>query len=113
MLVPRRVLVAHCPNFEQIFDPQHWATFEVAWVEKRVTLLKTNIDTKHDGSENVSPFKHGVILGSYARFQGCINFANFFQSERSLKSNAWRRAVIRKPRLFSVFNITSVDMEQK
>ena len=35
------------------------------------TPLKTTIDTKHDGLENVSPFKHGVILGSYVRFQGC------------------------------------------
>ena len=43
-----------------------------------------------DGLENVSPFNHGVILGSYARFQGCINFANFFQSnERSF----WQRLV--------------------
>ena len=34
------------------------------------TPPKTNIDTKNDGLADVSPFKHGVILGSYVSFQG-------------------------------------------
>ena len=34
------------------------------------TPPKTNIDTKNDGLEDVSPLKHGVILGSYVSFQG-------------------------------------------
>ena len=36
----------------------------------QVTPPKSNIDTQKDGFLDVSPFKHGVILGIYVRFQG-------------------------------------------
>ena len=30
----------------------------------------SNIDTKNDGLENVSPFTHGYFFGVYVKFQG-------------------------------------------
>ena len=32
-------------------------------VKTEFTPQKSNMDTKNDGLENISPFKHGVILG--------------------------------------------------
>ena len=34
-------------------------------------LVYRRVDTKNDALENISPFKHGVILGIYVCFQGC------------------------------------------
>ena len=62
-------------------------------VQPSLTLRETKIDRKKDGLENVSPFKHGVILGSYVRFQGCSNW----KTPTSLLLSdyqSWRRTVL-------------------
>ena len=47
----------------------------VGRIEKIISMFtapKSNIDTKNDGLENVSPFKHGNFGYLYVRFRGGI-----------------------------------------
>ena len=59
---------------------------------KTFTPSKFNIDTKNDGLENVSPFKHGVILGIYVSFQGCIasHYAGWLPPPEYQQDDRWK-----------------------
>ena len=69
------ILRHHCPGWLEGM-PSQWGfgwlsdgSCDEAPQKGTATPLKTNIATKNDGLYHVSPFKYGVIMGIYVRFQ--------------------------------------------
>ena len=67
-------------GFTTPYSVQHWARTCIFCYLHPTTLRppKSNIDTKTDGSENVSPFKHGYFGLSMLDFRGVIGIQEPF-----------------------------------